>query len=219
MKLLLSTLVALILFLGYGHAGSAEELLTEEQSVQAVKEASELQAALTEKERPLNEIKAMMEPYFTHAFIEKYVKENVKETENGYIVYGSDFTPYSMPYFNYEEDLSFGAENNTHKLFQFFPAEEEGPVSYDDHYEAVLFVKENGEYKIDDVIFSETEPKTESPEVKQSPFNVSLIFDQSDAVSFGNEGGFSFIWNPYFKMKTLLSAYAYDVKSAAGYAE
>ncbi|MEK3805106.1 DUF3993 domain-containing protein [Bacillus sp. FSL H8-0547] len=219
MKLLLSTLVALIVFLGYGHAGSAEELLTEEQSVQAVQKASEVQAALTEKERPLNEIKAMMEPYFTHSFIETYVKENVKETENGYIVYGSDFTPYSMPYFNYDEEMTFGAEKNTHKLFQFFPAEEEGPVSYDDHYEAVLFVKENGGYKIDDVVFSETEPKIESPE-KKKPFNVSLILDKPEAVSFGNEDGFSFIWNPYFQMKTLLSAYASDVQaSAAGYAE
>ncbi|WP_203290080.1 DUF3993 domain-containing protein [Metabacillus sp. cB07] len=219
MKLLLSTLVALILFLGYGHAGSAEELLTEEQSVQAVQEASEVQASLTEKERPLNEIKAMMKPYFTHSFIETYVKENVKETENGYIVYGSDFIPYSMPYFNYEEELTFGAEKNTYKLFQFFPAEEEGPVSYDDQYEAVLFVKENGEYKIDDVIFSETEPKTESPEKKQNLLNVSLIFNQPEGVLFGNEGGFSFVLNPYFQMKTLLSAYAYDVKSAAVNAE
>lgn len=227
MKFISSTFAALILFFGFGHAGFAQSSFDQEEAADLTKEAAQTQLTLTENERSLEEIEKALEPYFTDKFIDGYMKENVHKGEKKYIVYGSDFTPYGIPFFNYEDNMQFGRENKKLKLYQFFPAEEEGPVSYDDHFETVEFIEEDGSYKISSIQFSEEEPKAEAIEEKKeddSAINVSMLFsntltDLKEAEPFQDNQGLSFLRTSYFEAKTFLTNYYQSQTDFAYYGE
>ncbi|MDQ0860411.1 DUF3993 domain-containing protein [Bacillus sp. V2I10] len=213
MKFISSTFAALILFYGFGHAGSAQSSFDQEEAADLTREAAQTQLTLTENERSLEEIEKTLDPYFTDKFIDGYMKENVHKGEDKYIVYGSDFTPFGIPFFNYEENMKFGSENRKLKLYQFFPAEEEGPVSYDDHFETVEFIEEDGTYKISSIHSSEEEPKAEEIEEKKeddSAINVSMLFsntltDLKEAEPFQDYKELSFLRTSYFEAKNFLT--------------
>lgn len=227
MKFISSTFAALILFFGFGHAGFAQSSFDQEEAADLTKEAAQTQLTLTENERSLEEIEKALEPYFTDEFIDGYMKENVHKGEKKYIVYGSDFTPYGIPFFNYDDNMQFGRENKKIKLYQFFPAEEEGPVSYDDHFETVEFIEEDGSYKISSIQFSEEEPKAEASEEKKeddSAINVSMLFsntltDLKEAEPFQDNQGLSFLRTSYFEAKTFLTDYYQPQTDFAYYGE
>ncbi|MRX53383.1 DUF3993 domain-containing protein [Bacillus idriensis] len=215
MKFISSTFTALILFFGFGHAGFAQSSFNKEDAAELAREAAQTQLNLTENERSLEEIEQALDPYFTDEFIDGYMKENVHKGNEKYIVYGSDFTPYGIPFFNYDENMKFSSENSKLKLYQFFPAEDEGPVSYEDHFETVEFTKEDGSYKISSIQYSDQEPKAEAAEEKKeddSAINVSMLFtntfeDLNEAEPFQNKQDLSFLWTSYFKAKNFLTAY------------
>ncbi|MGM0919999.1 MAG: DUF3993 domain-containing protein [Bacillota bacterium] len=227
MKFISSTLAALILFFAFGHAGSAQSSFEQEEAADLTREAAQTQLTLTENERSLEEIEKALDPYFTDKFIDGYMKENVHKGEDKYIVYGSDFTPFGIPFFNYEENMKFGSENRKLKLYQFFPAEEEGPVSYDDHFETVEFIEEDGTYKISSIQYSEEEPKAEAIEEKKeddSAINVSMLFlntltDLKEAEPFQDNQELSFLRTSYFEAKTFLTDYYQPQTDFAYYGE
>lgn len=222
MKLVSSTFAALILFFAFGQAGHAETAIGKQEAVEIVQHAAEAQIALTETERSLEEIEKTLSPYFTDEFISEYMKENVEKGENEYIVYGSDFTSYGIPFFNYDEEMEFGRENSSLKLYQFFAGEDEGPVSYEDHYEAVEFKEEDGGYKISSVEYADEEPKIEAvhteKKTEDSPISVSMLFSNTISDKLGSEMdkreiAFDLnLWTSYFKTKNFLNAYfqSYD---------
>ncbi|USK35444.1 DUF3993 domain-containing protein [Bacillus sp. F19] len=227
MKFISSTIAALILFFGFGHAGSAQSSFDQEEAADLTREAAQTQLTLTENERSLEEIEKALDPYFTDKFIDGYMKENVHKGEEKYIVYGSDFTPFGIPFFNYEENMKFGSENRKLKLYQFFPAEEEGPVSYDDHFETVEFIEEDGTYKISSIHYSEEEPKAEAIEEKKeddSAINVSMLIsntltDLKEAEPFQDNKELSFLRTSYFEAKTFLTNYYQPQADFAYYGE
>ncbi|WP_191565754.1 DUF3993 domain-containing protein [Metabacillus idriensis] len=224
MKLFSSIFAALILFFAFGQAGHAEAAIGKQEAVDIVQNAAEAQLALTETERSLEEIEKTLSPYFTDEFISEYMKENVQKGENEYIVYGSDFTSYGIPFFNYNEKMEFGRENSTLKLYQFFEGEDEGPVSYEDHYEAVEFKEEDGGYKISSIEYADEEPKIEAVHTEKntedSPISISMLFSKTISENAGsgmeypeallNKKELVFdlsLWTSYFKAKNFLTAY------------
>jgi hypothetical protein len=224
MKFVSSIFAALILFFAFGQAGHAETAIGKQEAVDIVQHAAESQLALTEKESSLEEIEKTLSPYFTDEFISEYMKENVERGENEYIVYGSDFTSYGIPFFSYDEKMEFGKENSSLKLYQFFEEEDEGPVSYEDHYEAVEFKEEDGDYKISSIEYSDEEPKIEAvhPEknTEDSPISVSMLFSNTfsdkmrsrmenhESVMNKRELVFDLsLWTSYFKTKNFINAH------------
>lgn len=224
MKFISSTFAALILFFAFGQAGHTETAIGKQEAVDIVQNAADAQLALTETERSLDEIEKTLSPYFTDEFISEYMKENVQKGENEYIVYGSDFTSYGIPFFNYDKEMEFGRENSSLKLYQFFAGEDEGPVSYEDHYEAVEFKEEDGGYKISSIEYADKEPKIEAVHTEKnsedSPLSVSMLFSNtiSDKLRSGIENTESVmnkrelvfdlsLWTSYFKTKNFITAH------------
>ena len=63
-------------------------------------------------------------------------------------------------------------------VFQFFPGNQEGPVTYDDHYEGILLKKQNKQYKVakfledipDEIVHVKEEKYNDTKEIELSSF-------------------------------------------------
>ena len=124
-----------------------EEVLTFAQS------AFEAQVSISEKPRTIDEIDKILSPYFSGAAKELFYEENLF-IENGlFITYGTDFPIYYIPFFTYSEETKVVWMDQKIYLFEFFPKSEEGPVSYESHYEGVLLTNDEGEWKIAEFLY------------------------------------------------------------------
>jgi hypothetical protein len=102
-----------------------------------IQNAFDSQVSLTETARSKEEIKRILSTYFENDFIEKYMKENVHALDDQFIVYGTDFPMYTIPFFTYDENTKTFEHKSERIVFEFFPASSEGPVAYNAHYEVV----------------------------------------------------------------------------------
>ena len=138
-KSLLISLFLCITSLLFSLQAIADEL--EESSREAVlkhiQKAFDSQVSLTETPRSKEEIKRILSTYFENDFIEKYMQENVHALDDQFIVFGTDFPMYTIPFFTYDENTKVFEYASERIVFEFFPASSEGPVAYDDHYEVV----------------------------------------------------------------------------------
>jgi len=141
-------------------AEQTSSAMTEEKAITFLQEAYNVQVSLTEKEREIEEIDQMLSSFFTTEFRDKFINENVVKVEEGYIVYATDFPINVIPFYQYDLPFKFYTNDEKILIYQFFPASTEGPVSYDDHYEAVYFVREEGKWKINNIEFSFEEPSS-----------------------------------------------------------
>lgn len=150
-----------ILFSGSFSNISAEQnvpSLTKEDTIEFLQNAFYAQVSLTEKERSIETMDNILSPYFTKSFREKFFVENVVKGEEGYLVYATDAPINVIPFYRYDLPFEMSTNSDTMLIYQFFPASSEGPVSYDDHYESVYFVKEDAMWKINKIEFTTEEP-------------------------------------------------------------
>lgn len=160
MRAVFATVLVILFAFGQVMQVSAmsEEELAKKDAIQLAKDAFAAQVSLTEKERSLSEIQSILSSYFTAEFIEQYTEEVVVKGETQYIVYGTDAPALTIPFFEYSESFEFGRKDGKKILYQFFPEVKEGPVSYPDHYEGVIFGKDPDGWKVEDIYFSTEEP-------------------------------------------------------------
>ncbi|MFO1445722.1 DUF3993 domain-containing protein [Bacillus sp. Bva_UNVM-123] len=109
--------------------------------------AFQAQVAISEQERSLPEIHEILSPYFTENAKGKFLKENLFEENGKYFTLGTDFPIYYIPFFSYEKTEVITINDKLY-VFEYFLKNDEGPVSYDSHYEGVLLEKENGHWKV-----------------------------------------------------------------------
>jgi hypothetical protein len=115
-----------------------EDSIQEEGEVlEFVESAFMAQVSLSEQGRSLEEVRAILEPYFSESFIKLFLNENIVEESGQYLTYGSDFAPYYIPFYSYSEKTRIVNYHDSIFVVELFPTVSEGPVSYEEHYEAV----------------------------------------------------------------------------------
>ena len=137
-SLLLSLFLCMVSLL-FSLQAIADELeeSSREEVLKFIQNAFDSQVSLTETARSKEEMKRILSTYFERDFIEEYMKENVHALDDQFIVYGTDFPMYTVPFFSYDENTKVFEHARERIVSEFFPASSEGPVAYGDHYEVV----------------------------------------------------------------------------------
>ncbi|WP_197089521.1 DUF3993 domain-containing protein [Bacillus sp. SA1-12] len=156
------SLLLLITIFSFSHEAAAKELKSNSKAeiLNHIQDAFQAQTSLTEKPRSLHEIKQILSTHFEHKLIKKYMDENVHPIKDQFIVYGTDFPVYTIPFFSYDENTKVIEEGNQRIIFEFFQAASDGPVEYEDHYEFVKMHKTNKGWKIYSI-----DSQTQKPEI------------------------------------------------------
>lgn len=123
--------------------------------------AFQAQLQLGNHHRTKEEAQKLLTPHFQKPYIKKFLDENMTQEAQGYITYGTDFALYYIPYFSYDEhtQITYADDGHTVYVYEHFPAVEDGPVSYGEHYECIILTKEQGIWKVSDYLYSEDLPK------------------------------------------------------------
>jgi hypothetical protein len=119
-----------------------------------LQDAFQVQVSLSEKTRTKEEIEDLLNPYFTEDYQKLFWDENIFEEEGKFVTYGSDFALYYIPFFQYSDQTKMIISKDSMYVFEFFSANTDGPVGYEDHYEGILLKKENGGWKIDEFLYN-----------------------------------------------------------------
>ena len=155
---------------------SANERLTNDEAFEFLKEAFEAQISIGERFRAYGEIRDILKPYFSDEYAKLFLEENLFLEEEGYITYGTDFALYYIPFFSYTNDTNviFDEEQNRYVIYEFFPKSNEGPVTYNDHYEVIILVKDGSQWKVNKNEISEEKPEF-IKELENNEANVNSI--------------------------------------------
>lgn len=174
MKVLLMIFIIFFALSQHEYA-KAEEPKGKSQSeiLSHVQNAFDAQISLTEKPRSKEEMNDILEEFFVESFINVYFKENVESLNNQYIVYGTDLPKHTIPFFQYDGDTVIEIENRHAMVYEYFEANHDGPVSYEDHYEVVFLKKINNDWKV-----SKIENDVNKPTLKKEPSQNNSILRQ-----------------------------------------
>lgn len=138
-----------------------EEIDEEAEVFLLLQNAFNAQVVLSEKHRTLEEIQAMLAPYFNANYQSLFLQSNLVKEVEGYIIYGSDFAQYYIPYFTYNDNTKIVKNEAAQKMYvyEFIEGSDLGPVSFDDHYEIVVLTKDIDRWLISDYVASCEKPK------------------------------------------------------------
>ncbi|RDI47643.1 DUF3993 domain-containing protein [Falsibacillus pallidus] len=146
-------LSAAFLFIALAVSAPAKASDSRMDMISATKDAFHAQVALSEKERSMGEVKQVLTPYFTDEFMDKFINENIVQTDNGYQTFGSDFAQYFIPFFTYEDGKTKAVNSTKDAIYvmEKFVDDGEGPVSFEDGYQWVRWIQTDDGWKIDDI--------------------------------------------------------------------
>lgn len=150
--------IAAFVFGALGMSGTAfAEEVHKETVYSQLEDSLQVQISLSEEPRTKEEIRNEMSPFFTKDFIERFMNENVEKVPEGYMTFGTDHAALYIPFFTYGDDTKVTHDKEKDLLYvqENFAGEEEGPLTYDDFYETVRFVKQDGLWKIDGITSEE----------------------------------------------------------------
>ncbi|MBT2756195.1 DUF3993 domain-containing protein [Mesobacillus foraminis] len=129
-----------------------DQLKTREDVLQFLESAFNAQLSLSEQARSMTEVEAVLQPFFTESFKSDFIKENVVEENGKYLTYGSDFAPYYIPFFEFSDATKVVFLQEKIYIVEKFPASDDGPVSYETHYEGLVLIKEAGVWKVNEML-------------------------------------------------------------------
>lgn len=152
---LLFLILSFLLFLVPANAYANSDLDGREEVFAFLGKAFDSQVSLSEKSRTMEEIEAVLDPYFTEDYKSRFIEENVVGQENEYQTYGTDFALYYIPFYAFSEKTKVVEMENEIYVVEFFPGNTEGPVGYEDHYEGLKLVKETGNWKVADYLYDD----------------------------------------------------------------
>ncbi|WNS76994.1 DUF3993 domain-containing protein [Bacillus sp. DTU_2020_1000418_1_SI_GHA_SEK_038] len=154
----------------------AEETLSNRDDVfEFVQAAYHAQLSLGEKPRAMDEIDKILSPYFTEEAKGIFLEENLFSENGLFITYGTDFPFYYIPYFTYTDDTKLVSQENEMYLFEFFPEMDEGPVSYESHYEGLLLAYTVDGWRIAEFLYNNIPEQVMHPEKKQKDSHSTSI--------------------------------------------
>jgi hypothetical protein len=140
--------VLIIYFVPDSPKASEEPLDNREKVFQFLELAFQAQISLSEKDRTIEEIEALLDPFFTKHFQQKFLEANLHEENGKFLTYGTDFGQYYIPFFAFSENTKIVIEKEKVYVFEYFPKNLQGPVSYESHYEGLLIDKMEDQWKI-----------------------------------------------------------------------
>lgn len=163
---------------------SSNQPLTKEQVFTLLQEAFQAQTSLTSEFRTYDEVQQILAPYFHEDYAATFLEENLMKEEEGYIVYGSDFALYFVPFYSYTDEtkIIFDQEENKIFVYELFKTPDEGPVSYKDHYEVITLEPINANWRITDLTMED-----EAPSIKEANRQKEIPIRDSEFLT----------WNPF----------------------
>jgi hypothetical protein len=141
-------LVLIIYFLPDSPKASEDQLDNREKVFQFLESAFQAQLSLSEKDRTIEEIEAVLSPYFTKQYQEEFLKLNLHEGNGKYFTYGTDFGQLYIPFFAFSKNTKMVIEEEKIYVFEYFPKNLQGPVGYESHYEGLLIDKIEEQWKV-----------------------------------------------------------------------
>ncbi|CEG26643.1 DUF3993 domain-containing protein [Bacillus sp. B-jedd] len=166
MKKAIMLICAFIMFLPI-HSKAETANSGRDEIFAALRGGFDAQVSLSEEPRTKQEIKEILNPFFTDDYIGLFWEENVVEENGKYVTYGSDFAQYYIPFYNFSESTEVVQEGNKAYVFEFFPESTEGPVGYDSHYEGLLLTKEDGNWKVSRYLYNQIPESVLNKSAKQ----------------------------------------------------
>jgi hypothetical protein len=184
-RMLLLVFSILFFFPLIGQAAPVSTIETREDVLGFLHEAFQAQVSLSEEGRTEDEVNSILKPYFTDSYNQLFKKENMVEENGLQFTYGTDFAPYYIPFFQFSDQTEIVINKNSIYVYEFFEGQNEGPVTYKDHFEAIILKKEHtGDWKVSDYLYDfnpstdivpeKEEEKTSSLE-KNNPFQALMI--------------------------------------------
>ncbi|MGD6875570.1 DUF3993 domain-containing protein [Bacillus infantis] len=175
-----AAILAFMLPLAGAEAAEGQAPENREEVLQFLESAFEAQTSLSEEPRSLEEIEAVLDPYFTDSYASLFLQENLSEEGDGNIIYGTDFGLYYIPFFEFTEETKVVIDPEKILVFEYFPAMNEGPTAYAGHYEGIRIEKTDSGWKVAEWLYDE------------APLNI-LSSATSDLVykGFNDRTGFS----------------------------
>lgn len=173
-RMLLLVFSILFFFPLIGQAASVDTIETRENVLDFLQEAFQAQVSLSEEGRTEKEVLAILQPYFADSYIELFKKENIVEENGLQFTYGSDFAPYYIPFFQLSDQTEIVINKDSIYVYEFFEGENEGPVTYKDHYEAIILKRDQtGDWKVSEYSY-EFNPSTDIVPEKVKRETISL---------------------------------------------
>jgi hypothetical protein len=153
-------------------AGAKAQQPTREQVFEILHQGFQAQLKLGGKHGTKQQAVFILTPYFHSSYIQRFLDENLVKEAQGYITYGSDYALYYIPYFSYDDltNVMYDPKHQKIYVYEHFPAVNDGPVTYGDHYEMMVLGKEHSSWKVEQYQYSEEVPK----EVKETKSLQSL---------------------------------------------
>ena len=151
--------MCLSFLIGFTYSGQGHAHTISQESVDGiVEEAAAKQRLLMEGTYTVEEIKEIMQPYFTDQFINVFMEETMFEEDGFFQMLGTDFAPHIIPPLESDAELEECAAGEGERicLYGYYPAYNDGPVGYESHYEAVILKNEDGKWKIDGIDYDYT---------------------------------------------------------------
>ncbi|WP_159439906.1 DUF3993 domain-containing protein [Bacillus sinesaloumensis] len=148
---------------------SSDNPLSREQVFTLLQEGFQAQTSLTYEFRTFDEVVKILNPYFHEGYSKKFLEENLIQEDEGYIVYGSDFALYFIPFYSYSDktQILFDQDENKIYVYEFFETPESGPVSYQDHYEIVTIENIKSNWLITDLSMEDEAPTVKNDSLKE----------------------------------------------------
>lgn len=159
--LLFALIYVIGLFFTNPATASSNEPLSNDNVFEFLEEAFQAQSSLTFEFRTYEEVKKIISPYFEDHYIDVFLEENLIKENNKYIIYGSDFALYFIPFFSYSEKTKVVNDemNNKIYVYELFESPSSGPVSYEDHYEILTLTRTGDSLKVSDLKSSNELPR------------------------------------------------------------
>ncbi|MFE8703507.1 DUF3993 domain-containing protein [Cytobacillus sp. FJAT-54145] len=181
-----------ILFIFPSISQAQMNLEKREDVLEFLEYAFEAQVSLNEHERTLEEINDILSPFFSEDYRGLFLEENLVEMDGKFITFGTDFALYYIPFFKFSDHTNVVFQENEIYVYEFFPANGEGPVTYKDHYEGLLLKKIDDEWKVQEYLYDNI-PET----IIQNEQTAKIEFNQPSSVKD--------IVSPYSQLKLFMS--------------
>lgn len=132
----------------------AHAAVNQEEIFAILQNAYEAQISLGSEERPMEEVKEILAPYFTQHAEKFFLDENLFEENSLYFTLGTDNPFYYIPNFSYNDETKIVEYDSKLYVYQFYPAVNEGPVTYADRYDGVVLTYQVNSYKVSDFLYN-----------------------------------------------------------------
>lgn len=158
---LLTIILLLIYFIPDSPKASEDDLNSRDKVFQFLNSAFQTQVSLSELDRSMEEIKTLMEPYFSKEYQQKFLDVNLHEENGKYFTYGTDFGELYIPFFEFSDITKVVFDTDAEKIyvFEYFPKSKEGPITYDNHYQGILIKKIENQWKISEYLYNQIPQK------------------------------------------------------------